>query len=144
MNTLSELWNMGRLPIRDGLYISSGDAYSVQVAPVAPGGIEIVGSLDLDALLSADPDWLTSIDITKEAEIEGGAGRLVAGEGSHGSEGFFARVDDDGNLRWVVYLEDSNPFIDISVSDDEATFTSSSGVSITVDINRPEIGMSGR
>lgn len=143
MNTLLKLWHARRLPIRDGLYTSSGDAYSVQLNDAAPGGVEILDNFDLDSVLSADPDWVTSIDITREVEIKGGVGRLLAGEGSHGSEGFFARIDDDNDLKWVVYLEESNPFVDIAVDGNRATFYSSSGVSITVDIDRPETGISG-
>lgn len=141
MSTLERLWNAGRLPIKDGLYTSSGDDYSVQVNDAIPGGLEILEKFDLDSMLRADPDWLTSIDITREVEIEGRNGRLLAGEGSHGSEGFFARVDGRNNLKWVIYLEESNPFIDINIIDNKATFHSSSGVAITVDIDRPECGI---
>ena len=141
MSTLEKLWSTGRLPIRDGLYTSSGDAYSVQISDMAPGGLEILEKFDLDSMVEADPDWLTSIDITREMEIDGGTCRLLAGEGSHGSEGFFARVDSCNNLKWVVYLEESNPFVDINISGNKAIFCSSSGVVIAVDIDRPERGI---
>lgn len=108
----------------------------------APGGLEILGTFDLDFMLSSDPDWVTSIEITREAELEGGTGRLVAGEGSYGSEGFFGRLDGSNKLEWVIYLEESNPFVDIGISGRSATFYSSSEKAITVDIDNPERGIS--
>jgi len=91
---------------------------------------------NLDEALDADPDWLTSIDVTRETGLAG-AGYLCCGEGSYGSEGFAARLDEHKNLAWVIYLEESNPFTDIVIAGMTATFSSSSGVSITVDIYRP-------
>ncbi|MGH3903727.1 MAG: hypothetical protein ACRDTE_05995 [Pseudonocardiaceae bacterium] len=143
MNTLLKLWRAGQLPIRDALYTLSGEAYSVQLNDAAPGGIEILGKFDLDAALADDPDWLSSVGSTKEAEIEDGWGRLLVGEGSDGSDGFFARVDHDNNPQWVFFFTESNPFIDISTGGREATFHSSSGVSVTVDIDQPEAGILG-
>lgn len=142
--TLEELWHSGQLPIRDGLYTPSGVVHLLRMNDTTPGGIEIVDTSDIDSILSADPDWLTSVDVTREAEIEGGAGRLLAGEGSHGSEGFFARVDEKNDPMWIVYLEESNPFVDISLDGSKATFHSSSGISVTVDINYPESGVPGQ
>ena len=49
-------------------------------------------------------------------------------------QGFFGRLDQHKNLVWVVYLENSNPFVDVSISNTSATFTSSASVSITVNL----------
>jgi hypothetical protein len=83
---------------------------------------------------------VTSIDTTWQAPVPGGGGYLCCGEGSYGSEGFFCRLDQHKSLVWVVYLENSNPFVDASVSNTSATFTSSAGVAITVNLGAPEFG----
>lgn len=137
MSTISSLWAAGNLPIRDGLYTAADEAYSVRISRETPSGIEIGEKFDVDAFVKSDPDWLTTIDITGETELPGGAGWLCRGEGSYGSEGFFGRLDNGKNLVWVVYLEESNPFIGIEIIGNAARFTSSSDVSITVDIDRP-------
>jgi hypothetical protein len=137
MSTITSLWAAGRLPIHDGLYTAAGEQYNVRINPAKPGGIEILDKFDLDAFLKSDPDWLTTIDITGEVELRAGAGWLCRGEGSYGSEGFFAHLNQDKNLVWVVYLEESNPFVDITVAGNVATFTSSSDIRISVDIARP-------
>jgi hypothetical protein len=94
---------------------------------------------DLEALLAADPEWVTCIDITVEKELPDGSGYLCCGEASHGSEGFFGRLDRNKNLV-RVYLQDSNPFIEAVLDTTHATVTSSSEVSITVDLTSPEFG----
>jgi hypothetical protein len=119
MSEIQELWRDGRLPIEDGVFFADGRSYAV----------------DLAEILAEDPDWLTSIDITREAPAPGGF--VCAGEGSHGSEGFFARLDGDRNLVWVCYLSESNPFDRLTVTDGALTVVSTSGVTITVALDAP-------
>jgi hypothetical protein len=136
MSTISEIWNDGRAPIRDGLYLSNGHSYEVRVDSTADKGFEVLGEFDLDAVLTSEPDWLTTVDVTKEIELPG-EGFLCCGEGSYGSEGFFARLDQRRHLTWLVYLEESNPFIEILTEGTAARFVSSSGVEIVLDIDQP-------
>lgn len=137
MSTITSLWADEHLPIRDGLYTAAGDSYSVRIDPAKPGGIEVGEKFDLDTLLKADPDWLTTIDITRQTELPGGGDWLCCGEGSYGSEGFFGRLGRAKNLIWVIYLQESNPFIGIEVTGRIARFTSSSDISISVEIDQP-------
>lgn len=139
VSDISTLWNNGKLPVRDALHFARGYSYSVRLNAAIPGGIELLEAFDLNDLLNTDPERLTSIDITREIKISDGAGYLCCGEGSYGSEGFFARLDDRKILTWVVYLEESNPFVDILLDDTKATFNSSSNVSITLDTERPDL-----
>ena len=132
MSVISDLWRDGRLPIEDGVFFADGRSYAVDVAGSA---LRVVEEVDLAELLAEDPDWLTSIDITRESPAPGGF--VCAGEGSHGSEGFFARLDADRNLVWVCYLSESNPFDSLTVTDVALTAVSTSGVTITVDLDTP-------
>lgn len=52
-----------------------------------------------------------------------------------GSEGFFARLDPDRNLVRLVFLSDSNPFVQAAVEGLLATFTNNLGNSITIDLD---------
>lgn len=52
-----------------------------------------------------------------------------------GSEGFFGRLDAGSELVWVAFLAEANPFVKTVVDGEIATFTSSSGVSITVPVD---------
>jgi hypothetical protein len=126
MSGIQDLWRDGRLPIEDGVYFADGRSYAV----------EVVGST-LRSVGEVEPatDWLTAIDITREAPAPGGF--VCAGEGSHGSEGFFARLDADRELVWVCYLSESNPFDRLTVTDGTLTAASTSGVTITVDLDAP-------
>ncbi|MFC0539900.1 hypothetical protein [Kutzneria chonburiensis] len=132
MSEIEELWRAGRLPIEDGVFFADGRSYAVDVDGSA---LRVVEEIDLAELLAEDPDWLTSIDITREAPAPGGF--VCAGEGSHGSEGFFARLDADRKLVWVCYLSESNPIGELTVLDRALTVVSTSGVTITVDLDAP-------
>ena len=101
-------------------------------------GLEFGEEFDLAALLDADPEWVTSIDVTRETALPARRGYLCCGEGSHGSEGFFARLDENRELLWVVYLEQSNPFDSISTDGTNGTFGSTSGLSVTVNLDTPD------
>jgi hypothetical protein len=137
---IERLWLADNLPIQDGLYRADGAAYGVQVDVSVEGGIKVLASFSLEEFLSRHPDMVTSIDTTLERPLPHGVGYLCCGEGSYGSEGFFGRLDQHRTLVWVVYLENSNPFVDASITNTSATFMSSAGVSITVDLGTPEFG----
>lgn len=130
---IAELWRAGRIPIVDAVHLASGRSYEVELEA---GKLALVEEFDLAEQLAEDPDWVTAADVTGELAVPGG-GFLCRGEGSHGSEGFFARLDADRQLVWLVYLEESNPFADIELDGTTATFTSTSGVRVTVDIDHP-------
>jgi hypothetical protein len=136
-----QLWAKGLAPAWDGLYRADGSARAVNMG----GGAKLDGfglgpPLDLDALLDEDPDNLTFIDIHRCAyiPIPNGSGYVCGGEGSHGSEGFFARLDRDRNLVWIVALRDSNPFENAHVNGPLATFTNNHGNSVTIDLDHPD------
>jgi hypothetical protein len=132
MSEIEELWRSGRLPIEDGVFFADGRSFAVDVVD---SRLEAVDEVDLAQILADDPDWVTSIDITREVPAPGGF--VCAGEGSHGSEGFFARLDEAKNLVWVCYLSESNPFDSVTVTGNTVTAVSTSGLSITVDQDAP-------
>ena len=132
--TFAQLWEHEEMPIRDALYLADGRAFTVALDEQAPGGLTVNDPFDLDALLAEDPEWVTSIVVSKQVELglEDGGGYVCCGEGSWGSEGIFARLSPDGKPVWAVYLERSNPFTDIDVRDHVTRFRSSSGVNVSV------------
>ncbi|TDC76160.1 hypothetical protein [Streptomyces hainanensis] len=138
MSAIATLWARESLPIKDGLYLASGESVAAELAPGSARGAVFLDPFDLDALLRADPEWVTEIDVAGTLRLEDG-GMLCCGQGSYGSEGFFARIGEDGAPRWGVYFEESNPFHEIAYSAGHATFGSTSGVRITVDIRNPRL-----
>lgn len=135
MNDITTLWTSDRLPIKDGLYFADGRSYAVEVTD---SGLRIGEQFDLAELLAEDPEWLTSIDITSEIPVPGGY--ACAGEGSWGSEGFFARLGEDHSLIWVCYLSEDNPFGELTVKASTLTATSTSGLSLTLPLDNPDKG----
>lgn len=137
-SAIERLWLAHNLPIRDGLYRADGSARGVRADSSALGHLVLLEPFDLEAFLLTSPEWLTSIDITIEEGLGDGSGYLCCGEGSHGSEGFFARLDLHKNLVWVVYLEDSNPFVEAVIDGPQATVKSTSGLCVTVSLASPQ------
>ncbi|MFD7458867.1 MULTISPECIES: hypothetical protein [unclassified Streptomyces] len=138
-STIERLWQEYGLPAADGLYFPDGRAFEVLVAPEEPTGLRVGGAFDVDRLLSEEPDLISHVDGLTALELPGGD-ILWAGEGSHGSDGFFGRVTPGRGLVWAVFLEEANPFGTIELSARAGTFTSTLGVSITIDIDDPVRG----
>jgi hypothetical protein len=136
MSATEALWEQQKLPIKDGLYMVSGESVAVELDSSTASGIIFESHFDLDAMLRDDPECVTTLDVAREIDLKGN-GRLCCGEGSYGSEGFFARTGSDGGLMWAMYFEGSNPFVSISQRAGRATFLSTSGVKITVDVDDP-------
>ncbi|MET9292259.1 hypothetical protein [Streptomyces sp. NPDC003077] len=137
LTAIEHLWEHYQLPELDGLHFPDGRSYEVALCSDAASGIAIGEAFDLEEVLTEDPDWVTDIGKIRSAPLPDG-GALWAGEGiSHGSYGFCVRLHADGSLAWVLFFEDSNPFTEIQASANSAVFLSTSGVSITVDINDP-------
>ncbi|WP_411122213.1 hypothetical protein [Streptomyces sp. x-19] len=137
MSIIEGLWADYCLPDVDGLYFSDGRSYEVSLDADATNGMRFGDSFDLEAVLAEDPDWVTDIGKNRSVPLADG-GFLWGGEGvSHGSYGFCGRLRADNTLVWALFFEESNPFTEIQVSGSTAVFRSTSGVSITVDIEDP-------
>ncbi|MEC4020002.1 hypothetical protein [Streptomyces sp. H27-D2] len=136
MTAIERLWEDFQLPIRDALHFVDGHSYDVALDPDAPSGFRALPPFGLDGVLENDPSWVSSVDGLAAVDLER-EGLLWGGEGSYGSEGFVARLTVDRALVWAIFFMESNPFDRIQLSNNVATFSSTSGVKITVDIDDP-------
>ncbi|MGW4810283.1 hypothetical protein ACWEPB_01400 [Kitasatospora cineracea] len=157
MNRLDELWATGRMPLRDGLFRADGRSREAAVEGAGLEHFRLGGPIDLDGAGEAgtgdgpgepdepdgpdepdEPGEPVPADIHVEAELPGGAGRVVGGGGSHGSEGFLARLGADGSVVWLMHLGRSNEFVRIAVDWPLATFTNNCGRSLALDLASPD------
>ncbi len=142
MTAIERLWADFELPIRDALHFADGHSCDVDLGSDAPGGLRVLAPFDLDEILESDPSWVSSVDGLTAVDL-GSRGLLWGGEGSYGSEGFIARLTVDRALIWAIFFTESNPFDRIQLSGDVATFSSTSGFEITVDIDDPRTVIPG-
>ncbi|MFF0065934.1 hypothetical protein ACFYRC_31230 [Streptomyces sp. NPDC005279] len=142
MTAIERLWEDFELPIRDALHSADGHSYDVAIDPDAPSGFTVLAPFGLDEMLESDPSWTSSVDGLAAVDL-GRKGLLWGGEGSYGSEGFIARLTVDRALIWAIFFMESNPFDRIQLSNNVATFSSTSGAEITVDIDDPRTPISG-
>ncbi|MEU1617592.1 hypothetical protein ABZ479_09845 [Streptomyces sp. NPDC005722] len=143
MGPIAELWLSGRVPARDGLYRVDDTALHVHVDGPRLSVFDVGEPFDVAAGLAEDPERVTEVDSRPRgvAELCDGTGYVCCGDGAHGAQGFFARLDSDGGLLWVVALQDSNPFELAEVEGRYATFTDNLGHSLTVDLAAPEFAV---
>ncbi|MFD9717932.1 hypothetical protein [Streptomyces sp. NPDC059076] len=136
MTDIERLWEEFELPIKDALHFGDGHSYSVALDPAVPGGFTVLAPFDLNEMLESDPSWVSSVDGISAVDL-GEKGLLWGGEGSYGSEGFIARLTVERALIWAMFFTESNPFDRIHLSGNVATFSSTSGFGIAVDIDDP-------
>ncbi|MFF5176039.1 hypothetical protein ACFY3U_25905 [Micromonospora sp. NPDC000089] len=137
MNHVLELWRQACVPGISGLYRADGSARHVEIDDASLCCFQVGSLFDLDTVLAVEPDNVSEIDESTRVDLPSGGGFLVCGEGAHGSEGFFARLDEREELVWVVFLRDGNPFRKIRLSGSDATFVNNLDRSITINLLDP-------
>ncbi|MCJ1678460.1 hypothetical protein MTF65_14100 [Streptomyces sp. APSN-46.1] len=142
MTAIERLWEDFELPVKDALHYADGHSYDVALDPAAPRGFTVLAPFDLNEMLESDPSWVSSVDGLAAVDL-GEKGLLWGGEGSYGSEGFIARLTVDRALIWAMFFMESNPFDRIQLSENVATFSSTAGFEIAVDIDDPRTPISG-
>jgi hypothetical protein len=138
LTRIIELWRAGKVPAWNGMYRADDSARAVDVGGSRLPWFELGEPLDVAALLDDDPPPVYEYDIHCEAELPDGGGYVCCGEGALGADGFFARLDADRNLVWVVALDDANPLERLTVDGCVVTFTNNLGRSLTVDLTAPD------
>lgn len=144
MSEIVKLWNEEKLPIKNGIYFANGESFSLSIQFYPNLFIEIGKKFDLASFLNDNPDYLTNIDITKKIKMNTGEICLL-GEGSYGSEGVIAYKTPDEHLKWVMYFEKSNPFINaIELSNKFLEVESSANYKIIIDLENPIMNINFR
>jgi len=134
MSRIVELWRQGEVPAFSGLYRADDSARYVETDGPALTYFRVGKPFDLAERLAEEPDYLAEIDESARAALPDGRGQVCCGEGPLGSQGFFARLGTDGELVWVVFLDNGNPFYEVAVDGSRVTFTNNLGRSVTVDL----------
>jgi hypothetical protein len=136
MKLISRLWEAGTLPIKNGIYYADGRSLSLTIKRNENLEIKVGKQFSLEELYAIDPDYITNIDITKEKILPNDE-YFCCGEGSSGAEGFFAYLDSNKKLLWVIYFEELNPFYDFTINDTSAIIKSTLDIQIKLNINNP-------
>ncbi|MCK0552674.1 hypothetical protein KFO32_06245 [Pantoea ananatis] len=80
---------------------------------------------------------VTSIDVIKEVKLLNECYCYV-GEGSYDSEGFIAYLDKDKNPIWILYSENSNPFVSVFEHEENTILVeSTAGLKIQIELHNP-------
>ncbi|WP_128984058.1 hypothetical protein [Streptomyces roseicoloratus] len=136
MTAIERLWEEWELPVKDALHFADGRSYDVALDAAAPCGFSVLSPFALDEVREDDPSRVSSVDGLAAVDLRE-RGFLWGGEGPYGSEGFIARLTPDRALTWAMFFAASNPLDRIRLSGDVATFSSTAGFTIAVDIDDP-------
>ncbi|CAM4172708.1 hypothetical protein [Serratia silvae] len=138
MAKIVELWNKEELPIKDGVYFSSGKSIAISISTYPDLVIEKGSEFDLEGFLNEGPEEITNIDIMQKVTVNDKF-QCFLGEGSHGSEGFIAYLTIGGELEWVMYFEQSNPFVKVvKLSNETIEVESSANYKLIINVDEPE------
>ncbi|WP_141726164.1 hypothetical protein [Actinacidiphila rubida] len=143
MSRISELWREYLAPGWDGMYRADGSARQAEVDGDDLSWFELGPSFDVDALLEEDPENLNDVgpDPRTVVELPDGSGYVCGGESSMGGDGFFARLDPEQNVVWLVFLSNSNPFVRVAVEGSMVTFVNNRDRSLVIDLNDPDFAL---
>ena len=81
-------------------------------------------------------DWVSCFDILKKFETDNFI--INVGEGSFGNDGFVQLNNKTGKLLWFLFLDNSNPFIEVKLENDFIEVRSTKGITIKIPIYNPE------
>ena len=128
MNTLQRRWRAEKCPLINGVLYGKGDYY--------PAYFEDEGVQSRrQGRIMASERWYPpkqTVDIKSlswcyydvYAELSVQEGKVKAGPGTFGGDGFVALEDSNGNLCWIAFFQDSNPFMKLVLEEDIVMATS--------------------
>lgn len=131
------LWTNGQLPIKDAIYFSDGTVFNLSIISY-PSPKIIRHSPFILHINNINMEYITSIGETFRLNLFE-KGVLVLGEGSYGSEGFFAHLNSKDDLLWVLYSEKCNPFISaVDSGTGRVIIESSAEYLVSIDVEKPQ------
>lgn len=139
-SVLQNAWHRGQIPIANAICFPDGRMLLLSLnweAGYVPQ-ISVLGETRIEEFLSKQPDWFAEVEPLCELTLPG-VGTLLAGEGSYGSDGFFALVDERGNFVYSAFFTSSNPFVALDLRQPPSMVSafSTAQTEWTFDYNRP-------
>jgi hypothetical protein len=128
-----QIWDLRICPIRNGIYFANDSVALLDIRmPWENTDEEIfiinLGLVSLERAQEFLEHQMTHLMQLCEQSYADLNLRIIGGEGSYGSEGFIALTEiSTGILVWLVYLDCSNPFEKVSLSNGIVTATSNLG-----------------
>src|SRR5262249_48339549 len=137
MKTMQDLWAKEECPGVDGIYFGNDEVVTIEY--ISPGPPRPVSRTKLSSILNTKP-LIRSLDSLFRIDDEFLKIHIQCGEGSYGSEGFVCVESlSDGNLIWLAYFFDSNPFIHACVKSDTIIATTNLKQVWSFPIKNPEL-----
>lgn len=127
---IRQAWRDQQVPLVDGVVFATGLLYPAEYFELTLLGVGGIGArIDARAPIFVDPsvDFVTIDELAAQSD-RGNDMQYSCGEGSFGSDGFLARTRlSTGELEWVAFFQQSNPFVQLAIVDDRVNVTNNHG-----------------
>ena len=137
-------WLAQLCPIVNGVIYGTGEITLFSLI----GGFQLSGtSIELrrgirtcvTSFLEQNPDDWTSVTSLCEATSDELNARVLAGEAGLGADGFVAVTrKNDEYLEWIMFFENSNPFIEVTINGPDIVAVTNLGDRWTIPLRSPE------
>jgi hypothetical protein len=135
-NLLNELWKREELPCIDAIFFPNGKALRIHI-DLPQSTIDIGDEFNSNEFILQDIENVSSIGLACEI-LMGNGFKCYAGEGSFGSDGFIACLNNKDDIAWIFFSEWSNPFDELEeISPGKVRATSTANFSLLIDIENP-------
>ncbi len=127
-----------RYPIVNSLMLSNGELFILEYPSFNQQKVRILCQSTIESYFKYnDEDDTTSFDILTKYENEDY--QAFVGEGSMGSDGIIYLIrKSDKKLLWFLFLDNSNPFIKVSIQDDKIVAFNSKEQKWILPISNPQ------
>jgi hypothetical protein len=128
MSEATAEWRAGRIPLVSA--VSYADGHMLLLTIEHYGLRTLVRPLAetaLESFLAFNPDWWAEVTPTVRLDLPGGD-YVATGEGPNGSDGFVALCSQQGELRFSIFLDGSNPFVQLSFDAPSRSLTASNNL----------------
>ena len=136
---LGDLIAREECPLMDAIYMHDGAAYVIKLEYGSEPRIRVVCETSIDSYFKFNSlEMVTSIEIFKE--FVGDEYKVEVGEGGFGSDGIVILSGlAKGDIIWMLFLSNSNPFENAIFNRDYLEVKSTNGMRLSININSPEI-----
>ena len=144
LSKIQEQWTEQRCPIINGILFASGRIAWINVDEKFDGGslyyaLDQPSETSITELIEEGELQWTDLTILKELSSEGSNLLVQIGEGAMGGDGFVATSDRASKkLLWLAFFENSNPFVDVEITDDVIQVQNNHSISWRFPITTPE------
>ena len=131
-------WNEGKILLAEGVSFANGRVFLCNLMSLKMTKNPLVyQETDVVSYLTVYPKFWVETVIQEKLELPDQQGWIIFGSGALGVDGFIVYVSLENELRWSLFSDESNPFINLEYSDGTILAESASGYNFKIPLEDP-------